>query len=80
VFGENTSRLSQEALDFLDKKGIMEKIDKYNIIRIFFYHKKPLYIPYYVQDKSFVVEVVRQYKSWLHQFYDKKKKQFIMLP
>jgi hypothetical protein len=25
VFGENTSRLSQEALNFLDKKGIMEK-------------------------------------------------------
>jgi hypothetical protein len=32
VFGGNTSRLSQEALNFLNKKGIVEEMEKYNII------------------------------------------------
>jgi hypothetical protein len=63
----------------LNKKGIVEEMEKYNIIRIYCSHEKPLYLPYYVLDILFVVEVARQYKSWLHLFYEKKKKQFIPL-
>jgi hypothetical protein len=55
VFGENTSKLSQEASTFPGKKGIMEKINKYNIIRIYYLMKNPFYIPYYVPEKLFVV-------------------------
>jgi hypothetical protein len=42
VFGGNTSRLSHEALSFLNKKGIAEDMEKYNIIRIYCSHEKPL--------------------------------------
>jgi hypothetical protein len=63
LFRENTSRLSLEASAFLDTKGILEKMDDYNIIRIFCSHEKPLFLPYYVPDKLFVIEVARQYKS-----------------
>jgi hypothetical protein len=41
--------------------------------------ENPIYLPYYVLDILFVVEVARQYKSRLHLFYEKKKKQFIPL-
>jgi hypothetical protein len=35
LFGEDTSRISLEASIFLDKNRIPEKMDNYNIIRIF---------------------------------------------
>jgi hypothetical protein len=80
VFGGNTSRLSQEALTFMNEKGIIEEMKKYNIMRIYFSHEKTLYLPYYVLDRSFVVEVERQYKSWLQLFYEKNKKHFFPQP
>jgi hypothetical protein len=55
-------------------------MDDYNIIRIFCSHEKPLFLPYYVPDKLFIIEVARQYKFWFHVFYEKRKKQFIPLP
>jgi hypothetical protein len=80
LFGEDTSRLSLEASTFLNKKGIMEKMDNYNIIRIFCSHEKPIYLPYYVSDKLFIIEVARKYKFWFHAFYERRKKLFIPLP
>jgi hypothetical protein len=50
LFGEDTSRISLEASRFLDKKGILEKMDNYNIIRIFCSHENPIYLPYYVPE------------------------------
>jgi hypothetical protein len=79
LFRENTSRLSLEASAFLDTKGILEKMDNYNIIKRLCSLEKPLFIPYYIRDKLFLIEVARQYKSWFHIFYEKKKKQFIPL-
>jgi hypothetical protein len=35
LFGEDTSRLSSEASTFFNEKGILDKMDNYNIIRIF---------------------------------------------
>ena len=79
LFGEDTSRLSLEASIFLDKKGIMEKMDNYNIIRIFYSHENSIHLPYYVSNKLFIIEVARQYKFWFHDFYERRKKQFIPL-
>jgi len=80
LFGDDTSRLSLEALTFLNGKGVLEKIDDYNIIRIFCSLEKPIFLPYYVPDKLFIIEVVREYKFWFHNFYEKRKNYFIPLP
>jgi hypothetical protein len=66
-------RLSLEASTFLNGKGILEKMDDYNIIRVFCSHEKPIFLPYYVSDKLFIIEVERQYKLWFHTFYEKRK-------
>jgi hypothetical protein len=60
LFGEDNSRLLLEASSFLNTKGVLEKMDNYNIIRIFRSHEKPLFLPYYVSDKLFIIEVVIQ--------------------
>jgi hypothetical protein len=36
LFGDNTSILSSEETSFLNKKGILEKKENYNFIRIFY--------------------------------------------
>jgi hypothetical protein len=80
LFGEDTSRILLEASTFLNKKGILEKMDNYNIIRILFSHEKLIYLPYYVSDKLFIIKVARQYKFWFQYFYERRKKLFIPLP
>jgi hypothetical protein len=80
LFGEDTSRLSSEASTFLNKKGIPKKMDNYNIIRILCSHENPIFLPYYVLDELFIIEVVRNYTFWFHAFYERRKKQFIPLP
>jgi hypothetical protein len=42
--------------------------------------KNTFFLPYYVRDRFFVIEVARQYKFRFHVFYEKGKKQFIPLP
>jgi hypothetical protein len=42
--------------------------------------KIPLFIPYHVSDKMFIMEVERKYNLWLHFFHEKLKNQFIPLP
>jgi hypothetical protein len=59
LFGEDTSRLSLEASIFLNRKGILEKMDDCNIMRVFCCHEKPIFIPYYVCEKLFIIEVAR---------------------
>jgi hypothetical protein len=74
LFREDTSRISLEASTFLDKKGILEKMDNYNIIRILCSHENPIYLPYYVPDKLFIIEVERKYNFCFPSFYEKRKK------
>jgi len=74
LFGEDTSRNSLEASVFLSTKGVLEKMDDYNIIRILCSHEKPIFVPYYVSNKLFMIEVERQYKFWFHIFYEKREK------
>ena len=55
-------------------------MDDYNIIINFFSHENPVFLPYYVPDKLFVIELARQCKFRFHIFYEKRKKQFIPFP
>jgi hypothetical protein len=80
IYGPNTSRLSLEATSFLDKRGSFEAMEHFSIIRIYCSHERPSYLPYYVSDKIFVVEVCKQYRFWAHFFNEKRKRQFIPLP
>jgi hypothetical protein len=35
LFGEDTSQLSLETMDFLKGKGVLEKMEDYNVIKVF---------------------------------------------
>jgi hypothetical protein len=80
IFGSGTSRLSLEVTTFLDKRGSFKAMDHYNIVRIYCSRERPFYLPYYVPDKIFVIEVCKQYRLWAHFFHERRKKQFIPLP
>jgi len=60
-FGENIYRLSLEAMNFLDKRGSLGKMENCNVIRIFGSRESPFFLPYYILDKVFVIEVARKY-------------------
>jgi hypothetical protein len=80
LFGENTTRLSLEATTFLSKRGTLEKMENYNVIRIFGSRESPFFLPWYISEKMFIIEVARQYRLWLHFFHEKRKRKFIPLP
>ena len=74
LFGDNTSRLSSEAVTFINKRGTLEKMENHNVIRIFCSREILSFLPYYVSEKLFINEVARQYGFWLHFFHEKRKK------
>jgi hypothetical protein len=80
LLGENTSRISDQANKFLEKKGTIEQMENHSVIRIFCSKENPSFLPYHVSEKLFITEVARQYNFWLHFFHEKRKKQFIPLP
>jgi hypothetical protein len=55
IFGPKTSRLSLEASNFLEKKGSIESMEHYSVVRIYCSHERLLYLPYYVLDKMIVI-------------------------
>jgi hypothetical protein len=73
LMGEKTPRIYVQATKFLEKKGTIEKMENHNIIRIFCSKENPYFLPYYVPEKLFITEVVRQYNLWLHFFHEKRK-------
>jgi hypothetical protein len=77
---EDAPRISDQATRFLDRKGALEKMDNYNVIRIFGSKEKPALLPCHITYIMFVTEIARQYNYWLHIFHEKRKKQFIPLP
>ena len=79
LFGEDTSWLSLDTSTFLKGKGVLEKMEDYNIIRVFYSIEEPIFIPYYLSDKFLIIEIARQYRFWFHTFSEKRKKQFIPL-
>jgi hypothetical protein len=64
----------------LDRKGTLEHLDNYTVIRIFGSTEHPALLPCHITDIMFIAEVARQYNYWFHLFQRKKKKQFIPLP
>jgi hypothetical protein len=46
-----------EAATFLKGRGVLEKMEDYNIIRVFCSIEKPIFLPYYISDKLFVIEI-----------------------
>jgi hypothetical protein len=74
LFGEDTSQLSLEATTFLKGRGVLEKMEDYNVIRVFFSIEKPIFLPYYISDKLFVIEIAKKYKFWFHTLSEKRKK------
>jgi hypothetical protein len=80
IFGPNASRLSLEATSFLYKRGSFESMESFSVIILYLSHDKSSYLPYYVSDKIFVVEICNQYKFWDHFFNEKRKTQSIPLP
>jgi hypothetical protein len=80
LLGEDAPRISEQATSFLDKKGTLEHLDNYTVIRIFGSTEQPALLPCHITDKMFVTEVALQYSYWFHLFQRKKKKQFIPLP
>jgi hypothetical protein len=80
LLGEDAPHISEHATSFLDKKGTLEHLDNYNVIRIFGSMEQPALLPCHIIDIMFVAEVARQYSYWFHLFQRKKKNQFIPLP
>jgi hypothetical protein len=72
--------MSDQTSKFLDRKGTVEQMKNYKVIRIFGSRENRSFLPCHISDKMFVVEITRQYTYWFHFFYEKIKKQFIPLP
>jgi hypothetical protein len=69
-----------EAASFLARKGSFKAMDNFSVIILYCSHGIPSFLPYYVSDRLFIVEVCQQYNFWAHIFNEKKNKQFITLP
>jgi hypothetical protein len=53
-FGKDTPRISTHASKFLDKKGTLEKMENYNVIRIFDAKENPSFLLCHISDKMFI--------------------------
>jgi hypothetical protein len=71
LFEKYTPIISSQASKYLDKKGTLEKMENYNVIKIFSSKENPSFLPCYLSDIMFVIEFVRQYNFWLHFFHEK---------
>jgi hypothetical protein len=80
LFGKDAPRMSDQESKFLDRKGTLEQMKNYSVIRIFGSKENPSFLPCHISDKMFVVKIARRYNYWLHFFLEKRKKQFIPLP
>jgi hypothetical protein len=80
LFGKDTPRLSSHTSKFQDKKWTLEKMENYNVIKIFGAKENPSFIPCHISDIMFTTEVERKYNLWMDFFHEKRKNQFIPLP
>jgi len=74
IHGSSRQRLIRESTFFLIGKGVFEIRDEFSYIILYGFQGKPFLLPYYVYDKLFMVEVCRQYESWVHFFNEQRKK------
>jgi hypothetical protein len=71
---EDSHRIFDEESRFLDRKGALEQIDNYSVIRIFGSKEKLSLLPCHITYIMFVTEIARKYNYWLHLFHEKRKK------
>jgi hypothetical protein len=71
MFGKYTPRIFIEASKFLDKKGTLEQIENYNVIRIFGSKENHSFLPCHISKRMFFTEFARQDSFWLHFFHAK---------
>ena len=74
LIGEDAPCISDQTTRILDRKGALEHMDNYTVIRIFGSKEKPSLLPCYITDIMFVTKITRQYNYWLHLFHEKRKK------
>ena len=51
--------MSEQASKFLDRKGPLEQMENYNVIRIFDSKENPSFLPCHISEKMFVTEIAR---------------------
>jgi hypothetical protein len=61
LLGKDTPQMSDHASKFLDRKGTLEQMENYNVIRIFGSKENTSFLPCHISEKMFVTKVVRQY-------------------
>ena len=71
--------MSDQASKLLDRKGTLEQMENYKVIRIFGSKENLSFLPCHIIDRMFVAEISRKYTYWFHFFHEKRKKQFIPL-
>jgi hypothetical protein len=71
LFGKDTPRISSHGTKFLEKNGTLEKMENYNVIRIFGSKENPSFLPCHISDIMFFIEVARKYNLLLHFFHKK---------
>jgi hypothetical protein len=65
---------------FLDRKGTLEKMENYNVIKKIGSKENPSFLPSHISCTMFLDEIPRQYTYWFHFFHEKRKRKFISLP
>jgi hypothetical protein len=61
LFGKDNPRISGQDSKLLDKKGTLEQMENYNVIKIFGSKENPSFLPCDISKRMFVTEVARQY-------------------
>jgi hypothetical protein len=72
IFGKYFPRLFGQLTIFLDRKGTLEEMENYNVIRIFGSKQNPFFLPCHISGTMFFAGIAREYVYWLHFFHEKK--------
>jgi hypothetical protein len=59
LFGRDTPQIYEQASKLLDRKGTLEQMEDYNIIRVFGSKENPSFLPCHIPEKMFVAEIER---------------------
>jgi hypothetical protein len=80
LLGEDAPRISDQDTKVLDKKGALEAMDDYNVIRIFGSIEKTTLLPCHITDIMFVTKIARQSTtSCIYSMRREKKSLFLCL-
>jgi hypothetical protein len=80
IFGKDFPWMSHQMSKLLGRRGTLEQMENYNVIRIFGSKVNPSFLPCHISDTMFLAQIARKYSYWLHFFHENRKKQFMTLP